>query len=310
MSERLPRVAVVVPVCNGERTIGTCLDALLALDYPREALEIAVVDNRSTDRTRTIVATYPVRLLEEWEVQSSYAARNRGVAETGSEVLAFTDADCVPDPGWLRALVTPLAQPAVCGVAGGIEAFAEASAVEGYQARHALRAERAFSHPVLPFAQTANAAFPRDVFARVGGFDPRLVFGGDLDFSWRVQRATGGRLVFEPRALVRHRHRTSWRGLFALYEKNAIANCLLARRYGHYADYPGLRTAAYLGRELVRSGIRGALAVPATGRRGAAPHYAAAVRYAGELWGWLRWRRGAIPAPARALRLAAVGSPS
>ena len=112
--------------------------------------------------------------------------------------------------------------------------------------KSALRAERAFAHPVLPFAQTANAAFHRAPFEALGGFDSRVIYGGDLDFSWRLQRATGLRLVYEPRALVRHRHRTTWRGLFALYEKNAIANCLLARRYPHYAPYPRVRTAAWL----------------------------------------------------------------
>src|SRR5207249_2373755 len=105
-----------------------------------------------------------------------------------SDVLAFTDADCVPDPGWLRALVAPLAAPDVGGVAGGIEAHRAVSLVERYQARRALRAERAFAHPVLPFAQTANAAYPRAVFEALGGFDATIVFGGDLDLSWRMQR--------------------------------------------------------------------------------------------------------------------------
>ena len=47
-----------------------------------------------------------------------------------------------------------------------------------------------------------------------------MPFGGDLDFSWRMQRRTARRLVFEPGALVRHCHRTTWSGLLALYEKN------------------------------------------------------------------------------------------
>ena len=93
-----------------------------------------------------------------------------------------------------------------------------------------------------------------------------------------------------PEACVRHRHRTTWRGLFRLYAKNAVANCLLSRRYPHYAAYPEVRTFAWLGRECLRSALAGTL-----GRRpddGDAPteHFAAAVRYAGEMWGWLRWR--------------------
>ena len=284
-----PTVSVIVPVRNGAGTIHTCLAALCGQDWPREALEVIVVDNRSADRTLEVVAGFPIRLLEERDVQSSYAARNRGAAAARGAILAFTDADCVPDPGWVRGLVSALESPAAGIAAGPIEAWRAERLVERYQAARALRAERAFRHPVLPFAQTANAACPRAVFDAVDGFDAACRFGGDLDFCWRVQRRTGLALAWAPAAVVRHRHRTTWRGLFALYEKNALANCLLAERWPHYAAYPTLRTAAFLGRELVRSGLRMLSSGPAgRGDPGRAP-LPQAVRLAGELSGWLRW---------------------
>jgi glycosyltransferase involved in cell wall biosynthesis len=297
MREAFPRVSVIVPVHDGAATIGRCLEALCALDYPDHAYDVVVVDNRSTDGTRDIVGTYPVRLVEERAVQSSYAARNRGVIASSGTVLAFTDADCVPDRGWLRALVWPLVAPDVGGVAGAIEPYESASTVERYQARHAIRAERAFAHPVLPFAQTANVAYPRAIVETLGGFDATIPFGGDLDFSWRMQRTTGRRLVFEPAALVRHRHRTTWRGLMALYEKNAIANCLLAARYPTYASYTELRTFAYCARECARSTLRGVRGAPRADGGGSDEHFAEAVRFVGEMRGWLRWRSGRVRPP-------------
>jgi glycosyltransferase involved in cell wall biosynthesis len=291
----LPIVTVVVPVHNGELTIRTCIEALLAQDWPREALELIVVDNRSTDATRAIVAQYAVRLVEECEVQSSYAARNRGVAASHGDVLAFTDADCVPDRGWVRALAAALEPDEVGIAAGAIEAWRSELLVERYQAVWALRAERAARHPVLPFAQTASAACRRAVFDAVGGFDAACRFGGDLDFCWRVQRHTGTRLVFEPAAVVQHRHRTTWHGLFALYEKNALANCLLAERWPYYTGYPSLRTAAFLGREIVRSGLRALVMGPDGGDDAGCAPLPEMVRRAGELSGWLRWRCGAVP---------------
>ena len=297
MPDVFPPVSVIVPVHDGAATIRTCLDALCTLDYPARALEIIVVDNRSTDATRTIVAEYPVRLIDEDGVQSSYAARNRGALAASGSILAFTDADCVPDRGWLRVLVRPLATPGVGGVAGGIEAFEATNTVERYQARRAIRAERAYAHPVMPFAQTANAAYPRALVASLGGFDASIPFGGDLDFSWRLQRETGFRIAFEPAALVRHRHRPTWRGLMALYEKNAIANCLLAQRHEHYAHYPEARTFAYCVRELARSALRGTLRIARADGGGPDEHWAEAVRYAGEIRGWLRWRSGRVHLP-------------
>jgi GT2 family glycosyltransferase len=288
---RTPTVAVIVPVFNGEATIEDCVESLVKLDYPSDALEVAVVDNRSTDRTREVVARHPVRLVSEDEVQSSYAARNRGVAATSGEILAFTDADCVVERGWVRALVGAMAREGVGGVAGVIRAAHSTTAIARYQADRCIVAENAYAHPVLPFAQTANAAYLRSAFERVGGFDARIVYGGDLDFSWRMQRETGLELAYEPTALVWHQHRTSPRGLFALYAKNAIANCLLAERYDHYASFGELRTLLYLAREASQSGLRAARTA-LTGRDAGATDYFDAVRYAGAAWGWLRFHAG------------------
>jgi len=191
----LPKISIIVPVYNGEATIRTCVEALLGLDYPRDRFEVIIVDNKSLDGTRRIVEGYAVTLLQEAAVQSSYAARNLGIAHASGDVLAFTDADCVPERGWLRAIVAAIEPVDVGGVAGAIEAFRADSAVEKYQARRAIRADRAYKHKVLPFAQTANAAYKREVFEKIGLFDPTLIYGGDIDFSWRMQSAGGLRLV-------------------------------------------------------------------------------------------------------------------
>lgn len=297
----LPRMSVVVPVYNGEATIRHCVEALLGLDYPRELLELIVVDNRSTDGTRRILDEYPLTILEEASVQSSYAARNLGIRRSTGDIVAFTDADCVPERGWLRAIASAIQAPDVGGVAGSIEAFRVDSPVERYQARLSIRADRAYHHKVLPFAQTANAAYKREVFERIGLFDPSLIFGGDLDFSWRMQSGAGLRLAYEALAVVWHRHRTTYKGLFGLYEKNAIANCLLSQRYNHYETYPRMRTFLYLSRELLRSGL--ASFVGGDGTRGPLD----AVRYAGEVWGWLRWQVGAVTLPARTERVPRLG---
>src|SRR5205823_6291281 len=114
----IPMVSVIVPAFNAERTIGDCLAALVGQDYPRERLEIIAVDNRSTDRTAAVMCAYPVRVVAERRVQSSYAARNAGLAEARGAILCFTDADCLPDTGWVRALVAGLADDDAGGAAG------------------------------------------------------------------------------------------------------------------------------------------------------------------------------------------------
>ena len=66
----LPFVSIIVPAFNAERTIGGCLSALLAQDYPADRLEIIAVDNRSTDGTMAAMCGYPVHTVAERRVQS------------------------------------------------------------------------------------------------------------------------------------------------------------------------------------------------------------------------------------------------
>jgi len=292
----LPRASVIVPAYNAARTIGDCLEALLAQDYPRDRFEIIAVDNRSTDGTAAVMSRHPVRVVEERRMQSSYAARNAGLAVAQGSVLLFTDADCLPDRSWARMLASALDDENAGGAAGRIEAAPPTTLVERFQIEtDVLDAARAFTTPALPFAQTANAAYRRVVFERVGLFDPLLVSGGDLDFSWRVQRAGWG-LAYVPAAVVRHRHRRTMRGLVKLYAKNVHGAALLAERYPTYRPYQSVRVPLCRAKEIAEDVARFAVGLPRAAVRrdryvAVRPLFEAAVRLGGIL-GWLRWRVG------------------
>jgi cellulose synthase/poly-beta-1,6-N-acetylglucosamine synthase-like glycosyltransferase len=204
-----PFVTVVVPVRNGERTIGDNLASVIRSDYPRDRYEVLVVDNASTDRTAAIVRRYPVRYVREARRGPS-AARNRGIEESRGEVVAFIDADCIATTRWLRELVSGFSEHDVLAVAGEILAYPPATRAERYDA---MRKERWQAYALArdrPFPVTANVAFRSETFDRIGRFDQRLRAGEDQDFGWRFFDA-GLKLVYHDRALVFHRHRsTSW----------------------------------------------------------------------------------------------------
>ena len=229
----LPHVSVVVPVRNGAATIDACLEALLRQDYPRELLEILVVENRSTDDTAARAAAHPVALLNGCDLLTSYAARNRGVGRSGGEIVAFTDADCIPSPDWLKHLIAPFTDPSVAAVAGAIEDAPFQSVCEEFAAR------------VQPFARprrgglatilTANVAIRRSALEAVGHFDEQLPTGGDVDLGWRLQQE-GFAIREAPRASVAHRHRATFAAAFAQYRRYGVADVLLAtihRDAGH-----------------------------------------------------------------------------
>jgi glycosyltransferase involved in cell wall biosynthesis len=260
MADNWPFVSIIVPVYNGSRTIDDLLASLLALDYPAERHEILIVDNKSTDDTRERVQRYPVTLLEETEIQSSYAARNRGIEAAKGEILAFTDADCVVEPTWLKRLLADHKEPRWGGFAGARKAYPPANLIERYDAqgwmfdlsclkkpffRACTVGERLCSQvPVLDYRShillpanlvsppTANVAYRRIVFEKIGTFDQRMTSGGDFDLAWRLQTQTDWQIAIVLDAVVYHQYRANLAELASMYRRYGGSYTTLALKYG------------------------------------------------------------------------------
>lgn len=247
-----PQVSVVVPVQNGAATIAPCIEALLAQDYPRERTEIIVVDNGSSDETRNIVARYPVTLLVELDVRTSYAARNRGIAHASGEVIAFTDADCIAATDWLTHLVAPLADATVGAVVGGVRDAPPESLCEEFTARvnPFARPERSGLQTLL----TGNVAMRRSTLEALMWFDECLPTGGDVDLGWRMQRELHLRLADAPAAMVFHKHRSTLRQVFAQYRRYGLGEILLATLHGENAGSTPVRQMLAQARAMVSYG--------------------------------------------------------
>jgi len=203
------QVAVVIPVWNGEAVLGRCLDALARQTLPRDAFQIIVVDNGSSDATPDIARRYPgVELLEE-KRPGSYAARNLAIGQVRAPIIAFTDADCEPAPDWLeQVLRAAAANPGFGVLAGKIELFDEIA-----QEREVFGDyERLFSFPQAHAARgncaTANWASETALLRELGGFDAGLKSGGDRQMALRIKDA-GYPLVYVPGMVVRHPVRAS-----------------------------------------------------------------------------------------------------
>lgn len=203
------QVAVVIPVWNGEAVLGRCLDALARQTVPRDAFQIIVVDNGSSDATPDIARRYPgVELLEE-KRPGSYAARNLAIGQVRAPIIAFTDADCEPAPDWLeQVLHAAAANPGFGVLAGKIELFDEIA-----QEREVFGDyERLFSFPQAHAARgncaTANWASETALLRELGGFDAGLKSGGDRQMALRIKDA-GYPLVYVPGMVVRHPVRAS-----------------------------------------------------------------------------------------------------
>ncbi len=190
-----------------------------------------MVDDASAPATAEVLRAWSeapgasARLVLRTEERSGPGgARNVGWRAARGDLVAFTDDDCEPEPGWLSALV-------------GVAAGAPGSVLQGRT--HPHPDEVASTTPFTrsldvsslgPWFPTCNMAYPRELLERLDGFDERFLRGEDTDLAWRA-RAAGADFAWVPEARVRHavidlgpvgklRLALAWAPAFALYARH------------------------------------------------------------------------------------------
>lgn len=209
VDENQPKVSVVIPVFNDQSGINECLEAIAAQSYPTACIEVIVVDNGS--HPPIVIDNRDTQFVKRirCDTVGSYAARNAGTEAATGTIVAFTDADCVPDPGWLGAGVSTLRGRARPSIVGGDVQFRlsdRPSAVELYQSMEGF--DQRGNITKRGFTVTANLFVEADALRRIGPFDEQLLSGGDLDWSQRAV-AAGYELVYAADAVVVTRPRTT-----------------------------------------------------------------------------------------------------
>ena len=207
-----PRIAVIVPAYQAEGCVVRAVEALLDQTLGRDAYEVVVVDDGSSDRTAEVAGAAGARVLRQANAGAA-AARNHGVRETTADVLVFTDADCEPARDFLERLIAPLDDAAVDGAKGTYltrqtEVVARLVQLE-YESRYAVTRRAEARDGKIDFVETYASAFRRGVFERAGGFDDRIRMVEDQEFSFRAA-AHGATMRFVPEARVHHLHASTW----------------------------------------------------------------------------------------------------
>jgi GT2 family glycosyltransferase len=221
-------VSIVVPARNEEDFLGRCLDTILAQDYPRERMEVLVVENGSTDRTPEVAHGYAARDARVRVVSSQAtnqaAAMNDGILAAKGDVVARVDAHSWVPPDYLRGVVAALGRhPDAAGVGGPflpagetllerVTAMARASRL-GVGGGYGVD-RQTDDHPVRT---VQCGAYWRQALLDVGVFDVAMAYGEDEELNWRLRQAGRGVYLcgslaqyYRPRASLRALTRQYW----------------------------------------------------------------------------------------------------
>lgn len=215
VSEEQPLVSVVIPVHDDAGPLKKCLKALDKQGYPDQKYEVIVVDNNSEEDISSVVSLFECGESVHESKQGSYAARNRGIRRAEGDVIAFTDADCIPSSTWIEEGVRQLTGEGPCKLVGGridfyFQTTGRPTPVELFDSTHFLDQKKYVFEG--KFAATANAFTWKRMFDEIGLFDETLCSGGDTEWGHRLHEH-GYEICYTDDARVKHPARHSYRAL-------------------------------------------------------------------------------------------------
>ena len=211
------KVSIILPCKDSANTIRACLDSIARLSYPKQFFELIVVEGNSKDGSEEIIEKFKRDnpdlklkfLREEGKFGAGYGI-NLGLKVAENEIVAFTNADCEVDDDWLERLMEPFKDYGVAGVAGIVVTPENINLLQrlvGYELEYRYSTLKSY----VMSAPEMNLAYRKDILEKLGGFDWRnFRTAYDVDMAYRVNKA-GYKIVFCPKAVVKHHHRGTLR---------------------------------------------------------------------------------------------------
>jgi mycofactocin glycosyltransferase len=278
-----PAVTVVIPVRDRHAELARCLAGLRAGPLAHGSAHgaggsgpgpvvvvVIVVDDASADpgAIAEIATAHGARVIRRPVNGGPGAARNTGLAAAATELVAFLDSDCVPEPGWLDRLLPHFADPAVGAVAPRIVPHQAGTSwlarYEGASSTLDMGARPSIVRPGARVSYVPGAAIVVRRAAAGAGFADGLFVGEDVDFIWRLS-AAGWRVRYEPSATMGHDHRVRFRAWFSRRADYGTSAAILEQLHPGavrplYASWwtAGAWAAALTGRPVIATGLAAA----------------------------------------------------
>ena len=233
MSVSSTKISVIVPARNEEKNIEACIRSILSQDYPKELLEVIVVDDHSTDKTADIIRSYAeqgiqyVNLeehLPEGPVVNAYKKRALavGIGKSKGELIVTTDADCTAGISWLSFIADKYEQDKPEMIAAPVCLTDNGSLVEVFQAMDFMSMQgitvASLQLGMGNMCNGANLAFTRHAYDTVGGYDgiDHIASGDDFLLMMKISKAFPGKISYlqSGQAIVSTPPQPDWTSFF------------------------------------------------------------------------------------------------
>jgi mycofactocin glycosyltransferase len=216
----LPTISVVIPVKDRAVELSRCLASIARIDYPREMLQVIVVDDGSSDDSPHVARQAGALVVPSGGTgRGPAAARNAGARAATGDLLAFIDSDCTASTGWLVELVPSFVDPKTAAVGGQVDGMCTDGAVDRYEAVMSSlslggRERSGGTGDDTFYLPSCNLLVRRTLFLGVGGFEDSMHVGEDVDLTWRLRDA-GWTITYLPAGRVLHEHRSTIRSFMS-----------------------------------------------------------------------------------------------
>lgn len=193
------KISVVIPAFNEEQLIAKCIEAVKNQTFPKKEYEILVIDNNSTDKTAQIAKNLGATVIPYNQKQGFSVTKQFGAEQAKGEIIAYTDADTIPNKYWLETIEKLMQNKNLVYVGGTILATGSALINLGFIIYDFFaRINQLFG---ISLIWSPNMAVRKDAFMQVGGFNTALKTSEDWELTLRIQKKFGIRSTLYTNAL-------------------------------------------------------------------------------------------------------------